>query len=388
MRHTRMSIHRVVGPIILSLMIVLSASSTKNGHPMNNPATTQASTGITHDGKDILLFTLDNGRGMKATITNYGGIVTSLTVPDKNGAPADIVLGFHDIGTYLDASYTGACPYFGALIGRYGNRIAKGSFTLDGHTYTLAKNNGPNHLHGGIKGFDKVMWTPTILKSKDGAALQLDYVSPDGEEGYPGTLKVTVVYTLTTKNELKIQYSAVTDKKTIVNLTHHGYFNLAGEGTRDVLDHLVTLEADAYTPVTPDLIPTGEIRKVEGTAFDFRTPHTIGSRIKDVRGGYDHNWVLRGTMNTLRHVAHVEEPSSGRIMDVATTEPGIQFYTGNFLNGALTGMSGKAYQQHYGFCLETQHYPDSPNEPTFPSTVLEPGKKYSTTTIYTFSVAK
>jgi aldose 1-epimerase len=344
--------------------------------------------GTTADGKELSLFTLTNAHGMSATITNYGGILTSLTVPDKQGASANIVLGFADPSRYQDSTYKQGCPYFGALIGRYGNRIANGEFTLDGKKYTLAKNNGPNHLHGGIVGFDKVVWTPKPLPTENGAALELSYVSKDGEEGYPGTLSVTVVYTLTDADELKIDYETVTDKKTIVNLTHHSYFNLAGEGTGDILDHMVTLDADAYTPVTDDLIPTGVIQKVEGTPFDFRTPHAIGSRIKDVKGGYDHNWVLNGEMNRMRHVAHVEEPQSGRVMDVETTEPGVQFYTGNFLNGTLTGFSGKAYAQHYGFCLETQHFPDSPNEPAFPSTVLEPGAKYHTTTVYKFSVTK
>jgi aldose 1-epimerase len=340
------------------------------------------------DGKEAFLFTLSNGSGMTATITNYGGIVTSLYAPDKNGKFADIVLGFSKLDGYTDSAYVKGCPYFGALIGRYGNRIANGAFELDGKKFTLATNNGPNHLHGGIVGFDKVLWTPKIVEGKDGAELQLQYVSKDGEEGYPGTLRVSVVYALTSNNELKISYAATTDKKTVVNLTHHSYFNLAGEGSGDVLGHVMMINADKYTPVTADLIPTGELKDVSGTAFDFRTPTAIGTHLGEVQGGYDHNFVLNASKKGMTTAARVEEPTSGRVMEVVTTEPGVQFYTGNFLNGSLMGFSGKAYKQHFGFCLETQHFPDSPNQPAFPSTVLMPNQKYATTTIYKFSVVK
>lgn len=336
-------------------------------------------------GKTVELFTLKNSKGMEAAITNYGGIVVSLKTPDKAGKMADIVLGFDSL-----EGYTKEHPYFGAIIGRYGNRIAKGRFRLNGVEYKLATNNGPNALHGGLKGFDKVVWD---VVAADERSVELRYVSKDGEEGYPGTLTATVKYTLTDANELRIDYTATTDKDTVVNLTNHSYFNLAGEGQGDILGHLVEIHADRFTPVDAGLIPTGELKPVAGTPFDFRQPHAIGERIqaKDEqieRGkGYDHNFVLNGEMGRLRPAARVVEPKSGRVMEVLTTEPGIQFYTGNFLDGSVKGKGGKAYQFRYGFCLETQHFPDSPNQPTFPTTVLKPGETYKSTTVYKFSAA-
>ena len=330
------------------------------------------------DGKDVFLYTLENKNGLIAKITNYGAIVTSLIVPDKNGKFDDIVLGFDSLQDYLDGH-----PYFGAIVGRYGNRIAKGRFTLDGVEYTLATNNEKNHLHGGIKGFDKAVWDAEEFESNDGVGLKLSYISPDGEEGYPGNLSVKVAYTLTNNNELKIDYEAETDKATPVNITHHGYFNLAGAGKKDVLDHKLQIDADKYTVVDETLIPTGELRNVENTPMDFKTPHLIGERIEQVPGGYDHNYVINNNGKMLK-VIEVYEQESGRIMEVLTTEPGVQFYSGNFLDGTNIGKGGKVYYKHYGFCLETQHFPDSPNQPDFPTTILKPGEKYGYTTIYRF----
>lgn len=339
--------------------------------------------GKTADQEPVELYTLTNAKGAEAKIMTYGGIVTSLKVPDRNGKLGDVVLGFDNLESYLKGH-----PFFGALVGRYGNRIARGQFSLNGKTYTLARNNDPNHLHGGIKGFDKVVWKAKELKSPNGAALSLSYVSKDGEEGYPGNLSVTVVYTLTNANELKIAYTATTDKETVVNLTHHSYFNLAGAG--DILKHELMIAANRFTPVDQTLIPTGELRSVKGTPMDFTKPFAIGARIEQqdeqlkFGKGYDHNWVLNSSQGKLALAARVSEPVSGRIMEVFTTEPGIQFYTGNFLDN-ISGKGGQVYQQRYGFCLETQHFPDSPNQPKFPSTTLKPGQKYATTTTYRFS---
>src|SRR5262249_12791720 len=298
-------------------------------------------------------------------IMTYGGIVVSLKTPDRNGKMDDIVLGFDTLDAYLKGH-----PFFGALAGRYANRIAKGRFTLDGVEYKLAVNNGENHLHGGIKGFDKVIWKARPLKVPGGAALELTYLSKDGEEGYPGNLSVRVVYTLTAANELKIDYTATTDKATVINLTHHSYFNLAGQGNGDILNHQLLINASRFTPTDAGSIPTGELRPVRGTPFDFTRATAIGARINQdeeqlkLAKGYDHNFVVNGNMGTMRRAARVSEPTTGRVMEVWTTEPGIQFYTGNFLDGTLTGKDGKVYQQRYGFCLETQHYPDSPNKPS------------------------
>ena len=337
------------------------------------------------DGRSVELYTLTNRHGVEVQITTYGGIVVSLKVPDRNGKLDDIVLGYDKLDDYLK----GNSVYFGALIGRYGNRIAKGRFTLNVE-YKLATNNGENHLHGGIKGFDKVVWTAGPIRLRNAVGLRLTYLSRDGEEGYPGDLSVTVTYTLTDNNELKIDYRAATDKDTVVNLTHHSYFNLAGQGNGDILSHQLMINADRFTPIDSGLIPTGELRSVQGTPFDFTHPAAIGARIDDADEqlkfgrGYDHNFVLNGKMKILRQVARVFESTSGRAMEVWTTEPGLQFYSGNFLDGK-PGKAGKPYQFRYGFCLEAQHFPDSPNKPAFPTTTLKKGSIYRTSTIYKFS---
>ena len=336
------------------------------------------------DGKKVSLYTLTNKNGVQVKITNYGGIVTSWITPDKNGAKSDIVLGFDSLQGYLSKP-----PYFGAIIGRYGNRIGKAQFKLDGNTYKLAANNGVNSLHGGEKGFDKVVWDATA--SSDNTSLTLNYLSKDGEEGFPGNLKVTVTYTLTDDDELLIQYDAETDKATPVNLTNHSYFNLTGDVSNTILNHTVWIDADKFTPVDNTLIPTGELKPVKGTPFDFTTPHRIGERIESVPGaapgGYDHNFVLNNQDNSLKLVAYVTDSVSGRKLEVFTTEPGLQFYTGNFLNGSIISRDGKAINKNSAFCLETQHYPDSPNKPDFPSVILNPGDKYHTETKYKVSVS-
>ncbi len=342
--------------------------------------------GKTPEGQQVRLYTLTNAHGLKARIMTYGAIVVSLEVPDKSGKMGDIVLGYDNLDSYVKNS-----PYFGAIVGRYGNRIGKGRFTLDGVTYDkLAINNGENHLHGGIKGFDKVVWTDEPVRRSNAVGVKLAYLSKDGEEGYPGNLQATVTYTLTNDNELRIDYLATTDKPTPVNLTHHGYWNLTG-GRRDILDHVLTLNADQCTPVDKGLIPTGDLLPVKGTVMDFTKATPIGARIESdfeqlkFGGGYDHNWVLNKGGKDMTLAARVYEPTSGRVMEVYTKEPGIQFYSGNFLDGTITGKGGTVYQHRWGLCLETQHYPDSPNKPSFPSTILRPGQKYETTTVYRFS---
>jgi aldose 1-epimerase len=343
--------------------------------------------GTMPDGAAVERFTLANAAGVELRAITYGGIITSLRVPDRTGRLDDIVLGFDRLDGYLHDH-----PFFGAIIGRYGNRIANGQFTLDGKTYKLATNNGPNHLHGGDKGFDKVLWKAEPVAGKN--AIAFSRTSPDGEEGYPGNLRVQVTYTLTDKNELVVDYRATTDQPTIVNLTQHSYFNLAGQASGDILGHELMLNADRYTPVDETLIPTGELAPVEGTPFDFRKPTAIGARIGQTNRqlengrGYDHNWVLNRAGSGLQLAARVIEPKTGRTMEIRTTEPGIQFYSGNFLDGKLVGKQGAQYNHRTGFCLETQHFPDSPNHPKFPSTTLRPGGEYRTTTVFTFGVAK
>jgi len=339
------------------------------------------------DGREVELYVLTNHSGMQVSITTYGGIITALTAPDRRGHFADVVLGFDRLDPYLAGH-----PYFGAIVGRYANRIAKGSFTLDGETYALAVNSNDNHLHGGTTGFDKILWRAQSRSTPEGPQLALGYVSPDGEEGYPGRLDVTVTYTLTHDNSLRIDYRAATDKPTSVNLTNHSYFNLAGQGSGSTLDHRVSIDADRFTPVDVGLIPTGELRRVRDTPMDLREPIAIGARIDDnheqlrFAGGYDHNWVLNKGEAELSLAARVLEPTTGRVMEVLTREPGVQFYTANFLDGSLSGKEGAVYARRCALCLETQHFPDSPNRPEFPSTILRPGDRYDTTTIYRFSI--
>ncbi|MDF9834326.1 aldose 1-epimerase [Ereboglobus sp. PH5-5] len=356
-----------------------------------------ASFGALRDGRAAHLYTLANNNGAKVAITNYGGIVVRVIVPDRDGNFADVVLGYNDVSDYIKAS-----PYFGALIGRYGNRIAKGEFTLDGQTYKLNTNNAPGGLpcalHGGKAGFDKVLWDASPVIEKDTAGLQLRYVSKDGEEGYPGNLDVTVTYWLTDKNELRIEYAATTDKATPVNLTNHSYFNLRGEGVGTILNHMLTLNASHYTPVDKGLIPTGQVAPVAGTPFDFTKPRAIGERVdaddEQIKfgGGYDHNFIIdrpagfvANLSSPLLKAAEVYEPVSGRVLEVFTGEPAVQFYCGNFLDGKNVGKSKVAYEKRAGFCLETQHSPDSPNQSGFPCTILRPGERYDTVTVYRFS---
>lgn len=340
--------------------------------------------GRTKSGQSVTLYTLRNGKGMEAKITNYGGIIVSLTAPDKAGQFADVVLGFDSL-----ADYEARNPFFGCITGRYANRIAKGKFTLDGREYTLATNNGPNHLHGGTVGFDKKVWRASTVKKSNGVGVEMFYTSPDGEEGYPGTLNCRVAYLLTDDNALEIEYTATTDKPTVVNLTNHSYFNLAGEGSGSILDHKLTINADSYTPTDDTLIPTGTKASVSSTPLDFTRPRRIGDRIEadftplKQGKGYDHNYVLNGGSG-LKTAARATDPKSGRVLEVLTTEPGVQLYTGNHLN--VTGKGGHHYASRHGFCLETQHFPDSPNKPEFPSVVLRPGDSYQHTCVFKFSV--
>jgi len=374
----------VISTLLVNLILVASAVVS-----LSQSKQTKEAFGQTADGQKVDLYTLTNTKGMEAKITNYGATLVSLKVPDRKNQFNDVVLGLSTLDEYLKGT-----AYLGAIVGRYGNRIAKGRFTLDGVEYKLAVNNGENHLHGGIKGFDKVVWNAREMRTKNGPALVLSYLSKDGEEGYPGNLKVTVTYTITNRNELRIDYSASTDKDTVINLTHHSYFNLAGEGNGDILSHRVTINASRFVPTDEGSIPTGELRNVRGTPFDFTSPTAIGARINQpdqqlqFGKGYDHTWVINGRMGVLRQAATAYEPTTGRYMEVWTTEPGVQFYTGNFLDGTLTGRSGKPYQYRFGFCFETQHYPDSPNHPAFPTTTLKKGTTYHSTTIYRFSTRR
>jgi aldose 1-epimerase len=367
----------------------VGASLALGALPQTRPAaragvTRTASTTLVN-GTPVEVFTLTNAAGVEVKAITYGGIITSWKVPDRRGQMADIVLGYDDPAAYIRNN----APYFGAIVGRYGNRIAKARFTLDGRAHTLAANDGANHLHGGRQGFDKVLWQGEALRGRDGAGVAFSRTSKDGEEGYPGTLRVRVTYTLTDRNELVVAYQATTDKPTPVNLTQHTYFNLAGQGTGDILGHELRINADRYTPVDATLIPTGELAPVDKTPFDFRKPTAIGARINSDHPqvqygrGYDHNWVLARTGAGLSLAAEVYDPASGRTLQVATTEPGIQFYTGNFLDGTITGKDGRVYRHRHGFCLETQHFPDSPNHPTFPSTTLRPGETYRSRTVFT-----
>ena len=357
----------------------------------SNGTITKADFGITPDGKLVEIYTLKNDAGAEARIMTYGGIVQSLKMPDKNGTLADVVLGFDTLDGYTSASYLKGCPYFGALIGRYGNRIGGAKFTLEGQTYTLATNNNGNMLHGGWKGFDKVVWTARPMPTTHGPALILTYFSKDGEEGFPGNLEVTAIYTLTDKNALKLEFTAKTDKPTVVNLTHHSYFNLGGQGNGDILGHLVYINANLTTPVDAGQITTGALADVTGTPYDFRTPTAIGAHINDTNTvlqygpGYDHNWVINNPPGQLGLQARVKDPASGRVMEVWSDQPGLQFYAGNFLDGSLTGKDGKVYQRRSAFCMEPQHFPDSPNHANFPSVELKPGQVYHNTIIYKFS---
>ena len=368
--------------LILSIAIYFTSCTNKNDSKDIDQPTMhiEKSNFGSIDGKEVSLYSLVNNNEMMVKITNYGAIVTSMMVPDKEGKLADIVLGFDSL-----SGYTAGHPYFGCIVGRYGNRIANGKFTLNDETYTLARNNGENHLHGGISGFDKKLWQAESFEEENKVGVRLKYSSEDLEEGYPGNLEVIVTYILTNENELKIIYNATTDKACPVNLTHHGYFNLTA-GNENVLGHQIKIIASKYVAVDEGMIPTGVLPEVGGTEMDFLDFHTIGERIQQVDGGYDHSYVLNKQGEELTLGAQVFEPTSGRFMEVYTTEPAIQFYTGNFLDGTLTGKNGIVYNERYGFCLEAQHYPDSPNQPSFPSTILRPGEEYSQVTVYKFSV--
>lgn len=371
----------------LAIAVIFTAFITSCNTKKSN-TTMETKTGIAKaawgntDGKEVFLYTLTNAKGVQVKITNYGGTVTSWVSSDKNNKVSNVVLGFDSLSGYLAKP-----PYFGAIVGRYGNRIAKGKFKIDGAQYTLATNNGVNHLHGGNKGFDKQVWDATIANDSI-ASLQLSYVSKDGEEGYPGNLKVSVRYTLTDDNELKIEYTAETDKATPLNLTNHSYFNLSGDVANTILDESLLIDADNFTPVDSSLIPTGEIKLVKGSPFDFTTAKKIGRDIGGVQGGYDHNWVLNKKDASLQKVAVLTDSVSGRSLEVSTTEPGMQFYTGNFLDGTIKSRDGKAINKNAALCLETQHFPDSPNQPKFPTTILKPGQQYHTITVYKLSVTK
>lgn len=369
------------------LLAIGCTNSNNKKNKMIPPTVKKTPFGSTLDGTDVDQFILSNNNGMEIRIITYGGIITSWTAPDKNGNYKDIVLGYNTL-----AEYEAETPYFGALIGRYGNRIAKGKFSLDNKEYTLAVNNGVNHLHGGLKGFDKVVWDAKTIISDSTVSLELSYLSKDMEEGYPGNLETKVTYTLNNKDELSVSYEATTDKPTIVNLTQHSYFNLTADFNKDILGHELVINADSFLPVDKTLIPTGEFRDVTGTPFDFKTSKTIGTHIDNENIqlknglGYDHCWVLNDQDNGVRFVASAYEPISGRLLEVFSDEPGIQFYSGNFLDGTLPSKNKGMYQHRTGFCLETQHYPDSPNQNHFPSVVLLPGDEYASNTMFRFSV--
>lgn len=367
--------NKIYFSIILSIFFINCNNSQSNKTTAAKDMITKKSWGEV-DGKEVYLFTLENKNGTIVTISNYGGTVTSFVTKDKNGNPSSIIIGFDSLQPYLQQP-----PYFGALIGRYANRIGDAKFNLNGITYKLAANNGKNSLHGGLKGFDKVIWNATI-PDKNIPALTLQNVSKDGEEGYPGNLHVSVQYSLSDNDELRIEYNAETDKATPVNLTNHSYFNLSGSAANTILDEKLMIDADHYTPVDTSLIPTGEIKPVKGTPFDFTSPKKIGKDIDLVKGGYDHNWVLNIKDTSMQKVAALSDSISGRTLEIFTTQPGLQFYTGNFLDGKFINRDGKPLLIHTALCLETQHFPDSPNKPNFPSTILKPGEKYHEVTIY------
>jgi aldose 1-epimerase len=374
--------------LLIPLSIAILAMACSNAGKKDNASISVADFGLMPDGRTVQIYTLVNENGLKAKITNYGAKLVSLEVPDKDGTLADVILGYETLDMYIKGD-----PYFGATVGRFANRIAHGKFILEGKEYELAQNNGPNHLHGGPGGYQSVLWKAEVIDKEGQAALKLNYLSPDGEEGYPGNLDIEVIYTWQNDNRLHIEYKATTDQTTIVNLTHHSLFNLKGEGNGDILGHVLTINASAFTPVDSTLIPTGEIRSVEGTPLDFRTPEIIGERINEaneqlIKGkGYDHNWVL-DKKEGLELAATLLEPESGRKMEVWTTEPGLQFYSGNFLDGSQIGKMKQAYQFRTGLALEAQHYPDSPNQARFPSVVLKKGEVYTQITVYGFSVSE
>ena len=373
--------------LFVLFLVIISNSCTKISKKMQVLKIDKIQFGETMDGTDVDQYILSNKSGMEVRIITYGGIITSWTAPDKNGDYKDIVLGYNTL-----AEYEAETPYFGALIGRYGNRIAKGKFSLDNQEYTLAVNNGVNHLHGGLKGFDKVIWDAKTIVSDSTVALELSYLSKDMEEGYPGNLETKVTYTLNNKDELSVNYEATTDKPTIVNLTQHSYFNLTADFNKDILGHELVINADSFLPVDNTLIPTGEFRDVTGTPFDFKTSKAIGTHIDNENIqlknglGYDHCWVLNDQDNGVRFVASAYEPFSGRLLEVFSDEPGIQFYSGNFLDGTLPSKNNGVYQHRTGFCLETQHYPDSPNQKNFPSVRLNPGEKYNSKTVFRLAI--
>ena len=377
--------------LLAASLILTSCGGTKpipEPKPEAKPKLTKSDFGKTADGTPVELYTLTNRNGLELGVMTYGATVTKIMTPDRKGHFDDIVLGFDSLGGYL-----GTHPYFGAVVGRYGNRIAKGHFSLDGKDYKLAINNGPNSLHGGLKGFDKVVWTASDASSAAGPAVELTYLSKDGEEGYPGNLTVKVTYTLTDANEVLLDYSAKTDKATVTNITNHTYFNLAGAGSGDILSHMVRLKAASFTPVDAGLIPTGTIMPVINTPFDFTNPAAVGTRIDEANDdqikyglGYDHNWVIDNpNSGALAIAAEVSDPASGRTLQVSTTQPGVQFYTGNFLDGTITGKGGKVYNKRAAMCLETQHFPDSPNHLAFPSTILKAGDTMKSRTTWKFS---
>ena len=372
--------------LIAVFFLFTSCQSSETMPAESNGSVTATSFGQLPDGREAMLYTLENKSGMVVKITNYGGAITAIEVPDKNGTAGDVVLGYDSVEEYVAGN-----PFFGVITGRYANRIAKGQFSIDGETYTLATNNGENHLHGGIEGFDKKLWDTETFENENGVGVVMRYTSPDGEEGYPGTLASTVTYTLTPANGIQIDYEATTDKATVVNLTNHSYFNLKDGGASSILDHKMRIIADQYVPTDAGNIPLGPLEDVEGTPFDFRTATAIGERIEqedtqlEYGFGYDHNYVLKDQGSGLRLVAEVHDEASGRFMEVLTTEPGVQFYTGNHLNDNFTGRGDVTYASRSGFCLETQRYPDTPNQPDYPTARLNPGETYTSTTVYRFS---